>query len=505
MIKRLLATIERVISDNADLMALGWLLACAQTIVPLGHYFARADGAGWMTLAVSASAVLRGRSTGDGPHPMLVRRRASLDANLRRLSIILAPWNLLFLYDAARMIPSLLEAATAGKLLRSELVPQTASYLASAFVLTIVQVFLARVGRDDGATAWHPPGAKVLPWLFGAFACIVGSILAGLIGSDFIRSLSPMTAAIGPATLLGGQFLYASLVTGRTQDIHQRRAAGRRDDQPYQIPIFQPALILIGPSLGLWLLQGLLQLFDRQMSFSDAYVVAIHAVTWAGLIWPRRPPVAVQCLLHELAPTGGHDAVATEAAEGFERPPEGALRLNPLTLKSTRAIHPWIVPVRSSRIDKLDNPARPLWNRPNSPIPTHVMGEVAFEVDPVTGMDQVERITIRLRGQQETAALNAGNAQSRRVVVLRAYPKAGESRRHRLATYRWEKGVPAVCVQAVTSDTESLTLEDGSVLIISIEGYARAYEVEIGAPLYASPELETFRMPQIEDYAAAGG
>jgi len=52
------AIMRRFISDNADLIGLGWALACAQTVVPLGHFFANPDGAAWMTLSVSAAAAV---------------------------------------------------------------------------------------------------------------------------------------------------------------------------------------------------------------------------------------------------------------------------------------------------------------------------------------------------------------------------------------------------------------------------------------------------------------
>ena len=501
------AIARKFVIDNFDLIALGWALACAQTVVPLGHFFARQDGAAWMTLAVSAAAVLRGRTIGDTAHPMLVRRRSATDAALQKAAIVLTPWMLLFLYDAAGLVPGLMLEGTAiniAQFLRSNLLPHLVANVVGTVLTALVILFCVQVGYDDGATSWHPPGSRVRDWFAGALVTISGCVLAGFMGSPQLQALFPIIAAVGPASLLGGQLLVSSMITMRMQDLAQLHTAGRRDETPYAPPVFQPLLTLVGPGIGLWLLQVMLLLFGRQFSFADAYVVAIHVVIWAGIIWPRPTPVAIQCILHEAIPTGGKDRVVAEVAEGFERPPEGALRLNPLTLKRTRSMHPWIVPVRSARIDKFDNPTRPLWARPPAPLPTHVMGDAAFEPDPSTGLDQYERISLYLRGQQDVAAMGHSNSQSKKIVILRAYPKPGESRRRRLATYKWEEGVPDVCVQQVAADTEKIWLEDGSILVISVEGYVRAYEIEIGQPLAIAAEYETFRMPQIEDYAAAG-
>lgn len=502
------ALARKFVSDNRDLIALGWVLACAQTIVPLGHYFARQDGAAWMTLAVSASAVLRGRTIGDTAHPMLSRRRSSVDSALQKIAIVLTPWTLLFMYDAAGLASELALAASEGNLsllLRSDDMVALVSNVAGAAVTALAILFCVQVGHDEGATAWHPPGGRVRAWIAGGIVTVSGCIFAGLIGSPKVQAVLPIVAAVGSAFLLGGQLLVSSMITLRMQDLLQLKAAGRRDEKPYAPPVFQPFLTLVGPGIGLWLLQGMLALFGRPFSFADAYVVAIHVVIWAGIIWPRPSPIAVQCILHEALPMGGADKAAAEVAEGFDRPPEGALRLNPLTLKRTRSIHPWLVPVRSARIDKFDNPIRPLWARPPAPLPTHVLGDAAFEPDPATGIDQHERITLYLRGQQDVSTMNASNAQTKKIVVIKAYPRPGESRRAGLATYKWEEGVPEVCVQHVAADTEKLYLEDGSILIVSVEGYVHAYEIEIGAPLVAAAEYETFRMPQMEDYAPAGG
>ena len=60
--------------------------------------------------------------------------------------------------------------------------------------------------------------------------------------------------------------------------------------------------------------------------------------------------------------------------------------------------------------------------------------------------------------------------------------------------------MPEGTVQHVDATTERLSLEDGSIIVLATEGIARAFEVEIGAPVYRWNDAAGFRPPQIEDY-----
>ena len=60
--------------------------------------------------------------------------------------------------------------------------------------------------------------------------------------------------------------------------------------------------------------------------------------------------------------------------------------------------------------------------------------------------------------------------------------------------------MPDATVQIVDANTETLTLTDGCVIVLSTEGVARAFELEIGAPVYELNEAIGFRPPQLEDY-----
>ena len=166
------------------------------------------------------------------------------------------------------------------------------------------------------------------------------------------------------------------------------------------------------------------------------------------------------------------------------------------------AIHPRL-PVRAGRIEDLDDPVRPLWTRPNRPRDHHVLGDASFEPDPVTRQPQTRVITVRLRAPDDVTTLSGGDIQSRRIVVLRPFPVGDARRGQQSVTYRWDDDrLPPGSIQVVDATTRELQLRDGDVLVLSSEGIARAYAIEIGEPLYTWGPLSTSRPPQVEDYTA---
>ena len=162
-----------------------------------------------------------------------------------------------------------------------------------------------------------------------------------------------------------------------------------------------------------------------------------------------------------------------------------------------------MVPVHFSRIEDLDDPVRMLWPRPASPLSSHVMGEACFEPDPITKKPQTDEITIRIRGGSDVSSVGQGDAQTRRLVVLRAFAVPGTKSDAHLTTYRWDKSIPQQCVQIMDATTDRIRLRTGDLIVLSTAGVARAYEVECGAPVYYYPEMATFRQAQIEDYVMA--
>ena len=83
---------------------------------------------------------------------------------------------------------------------------------------------------------------------------------------------------------------------------------------------------------------------------------------------------------------------------------------------------------------------------------------------------------------------------------MKPFLRPGTPRKNRITTYRWEKPVLQASIQNVDASTETLSLENGSVIVMATEGVARAFELEIGVPVYRYTEASGFRPPQIEDY-----
>jgi hypothetical protein len=484
-VRRLWQGLERRFRENLDLAVLWAVLLVAQPMLPVGNFLARDDLVPWLMLALSGAALLRGRHMGQGPHPMLTRRHASFGWLTQRLARAAAPWALMLWYDGAG------NAAPAQ--------------LGSAAGLALGIVVLMAMGGAHERTAWNPAGTPAaLVWFAEA---LVLAILVGVVGwvcgpaSAPLRGPIEMPPWLGPAFLVGVGFLTVGLLSGRVRNLRQRKAAGLRDGTPYRIALAPALLAVGGTGIGLALL---LLLFPESQAFHLAFVGTLHVVVWASVLWPRREPIARACILHEVIPTGGGDKETGETALSFERPPAGALRFNPLRTKRIMVMHPWLVPVRGARIEQLDDPIQPLWPPPTPFQRHHVLGEATFEPDPVTRRTQWNLVSLKMSRRQDVSTVETGSAQSRRIVVLRAFPAPGSARRRRLATYRWEEIGPQESIQILDATARSATLRDGDLLVLSSEGVARAYEVELGAPLYSWADAEAFRPPQLEDYVEAG-
>jgi hypothetical protein len=466
---------------NVDLVLVWWATLIAQALVPTGHMLARNDLVPWIALTLSVCALLRVRPVGEGPHPMLATRRSTFDARMRALAAALVPWVLAFVHDAVAFDHLQAGGWAAG----------------GAFVVAL----LLRLARRDADTAWNPPGVpSALLWLVLAFTLAGMAVIAGAL----TRLLAdvPLVASGGVALLGGTSFFAVSAVAGRPKNLRQRRAAGITNDESWWPDLFRPTLTFAGPAMGYLILVVLYDLLGEGVDFRFAFVGALHVVSWTAVLWGRPSPAAVQCMLHEVVATGGRDAPVEEAA--FDRPPEGALRINALDIRRTRNVHPWLVPVQQARIESHDDPVRPLWPRPPPPLSLHVLGDASFELDEDTGGVQTEQITVHLRGQADTTALREGEVQSRRLVVMRAWPSWKESWRRRRVTYLWEERLPAASMQIVDTATETVTLRNGSIIVLSTEGVIRAYEVEIGAEVPTLPDGGIVRAPQLEDYEGVG-
>jgi hypothetical protein len=192
--------------------------------------------------------------------------------------------------------------------------------------------------------------------------------------------------------------------------------------------------------------------------------------------------------------------MVSTTATPFDETPEGALRINPLEIKRVLATHPWLIPVKASRVPELDDPIRPLWPRREPPVAYHVLGGASFEPCSHTNKEQWSEVTIRLKGSEDVGSLSGSASATRSIVVMKPFLTPGTPRKKRITTYKWEKSVWEASIQHVDATTETLSLESGCIIVMATEGVARAFELEIGAPVYRLPEAAGFRPPQLEDY-----
>lgn len=468
--------------SNLDLVA-AWIATVAlHTVVPDDNILARLDLAPWFTLCMTLVAVLRAQPLGDPHHPSLSVRRASWSAMFGRLGFALAPLATLAVYDAA-----------AGR------VDPWGTHLLPVIAVAICMVVavLLTIGGAAGLTSWNPPGAST-----GVVWTLRGLLFLGIVVVIGYFNNSPVEDGPGPgaAILLGAQFLALGLLPDRIQSYRQRRAAGRRDGKPHNPPAFRFLLAAFGPSLGLGLLILLHEALGMSVSFTQSTVVSLHVFAWAAVIWPPRVPVAVSCILHEVVPAGGGDPAVGGAKASFDLPAKGALRLDPLSIRRVSILHHWVVAVQDPRIEDFDDPVRLLWSRPSLPLPYHVLGEATFEPDTTTQLPQWHTITVRLDEQRDVGRLSEGNVQTRRLAVLRPFPSRRSGGLRPVRTYRWDKRVAPGALQVVDATTETIELRNGDLLVLSTEGVARAFELEIAAPIYAHDELAHRRGPHLEDY-----
>lgn len=486
---RLLRSIQYRISrgaqKNFDLLLAWVLLMAIQPLVSVEHFLARADLVPWLFFCLAVTVFLRGKHYGDGPHSSLTKRYSSFGKWALKAGSLGAVFSVVLWYDLGVGLDLLLNKSVEGIVL-----------LVKAFAVTFASLIAIYLGRNQNRTAWNPRGLPSwMIWSIGILGCVSLSV-----GIGFLEAKFPSWKT--EALLLGVGFLSVGLVLGRAQHLRQRVATGTKDNQSYRPALFNYLFSSMGSAFGLGMLfwiQDLLGLGD-QVSFELAFVPAAFVVAWAGVVWSKPVPIAITCLLHEIMPSGGGDKAISTTASPFDETPEGALRINPLQIKRILATHPWLVPVKASRVPELDDPIKPLWPRREPPIAYHVLGNASFEPCPYTNQEQWDEITIRLKGSEDVGSLKGSAASNRSIVVLKPFLKPGTPRKKRITTYRWEKAVMEASIQNVDATTEILSIENGSVIVLATEGVARAFEIEIGAPVYRLNEAAGFRPPQLEDY-----
>ena len=484
-LKRIQYTISRGVLNNLDLLILWVLLIAIQPLISVEHLLARPDLVPWLMFGLAGAVVLRGRRYGDGPHTSLTKRHSSTGLILVKVGMVGTLLSLVWWYDLG----------VAWDVVRTQSIGWL-DIVIRPVGITVVTLLAIRLSKSHQQTAWNPQGiSSAFIWILG-LVFIVGSA----IGIGRFEKLNP--AFHSESLLLGLAFLTVGLIVGRAQHLRQRLAAGTKDNRRYKPALFNYLFSSLGSAFGLWALyfiQEQLGLGD-QVTFELAFVPAAFVVAWAGVVWTKPVPIAVTCLLHEIMPAGGGDKAISTTATPFDETPEGALRINPLQIKRILSTHPWLVPVKASRVPELDDPIRPLWPRREPPVAYHVLGGASFEPCPYTNQEQWDEITIRLKGSDDVGSLSGSAAVNRSIVVMKPFLRPGTPRKKRITTYRWEKAVWEASVQHVDATTESLSIENGSIIVLATEGVARAFEVEIGAPVYRLPDASGFRPPQLEDY-----
>ena len=486
---RLYETLRRIIlagvSNNIDLLALWVLLIAIQPQIPIGNVLSRPDLIPWLMFCLGCTAFLRGREYGDGPHTSLTKQVSSMGAFMRLVARLLIPFLCVLLYDLGFHSKLVLDKE-----------PEGLVFLSRSIVFLVVFVCCLTLSKSHEKTAWNPRGiSSTILWFVAVFVFV-----PFIVGIGYVANHFPDIPC--DAILLGTAFLLCGLLTGRIRHFRQRRRAGCKDGSSYFPALFNYIFSPVGSAFGLWALYKIQEEIGlgEKVSFEQAFVPAALIVAWAGVVWPKPLPIAVTCLLHEIMPAGGGDASVSTTASPFDKPPEGALRINPLFIRRIRSTHPWLVPVKASRVPELDDPILPLWQRVEPPPAYHIMGDASFEPDPYTNKEQWNEITIRLRGSDDVGSVAGSAANNRSIVVLKPFLRPGVSKKKRLVTYKWEKAVPKASIQNVDATTETLSLEDGCIIILATEGVARAFELEICTPVYRLTEAANFRPPQLEDY-----
>jgi hypothetical protein len=477
--------ISRGVSKNFDLILLWVLLIAIQPQISIEHILARPDLVPWLMFCLGCTVFLRGKRYGDGPHTSLTKRLSNYGAMYLKLGMIGTLIALVFWFDLGK----------GWEIVRSGSI-ESIKLIGLPVASSVVSLVLIYLGRGHEQTSWNPKGIpSSLLWLFGS-----GSIVALAFGIGRLEKLQPEIPT--EALLLGLGFLSVGLVVGRVQHLRQRFAAGTKDGRSYRPALFNYIFSTFGAALGLWALYFIQEQIGlgEKVSFEQAFVPAAFVVAWAGVVWSKPVPIAVTCLLHEIMPSGGGDKIVSTTASPFDQTPEGALRINPLQIKRILATHPWLVPVKASRVPELDDPIRPLWPRREPPISYHVLGNASFEPCKYTNQEQWDEITIRLKGSDDIGSLSGAASMNRSIVVMKPFLRPGTPRKKRITTYRWENPVLQASIQNVDATTETLSLENGSVIVMATEGVARAFELEIGSPVYRLTEASGFRPPQIEDY-----
>lgn len=486
-LERTRAWLRRYLYNLRELFLLWMGLVLAQALVPRTHYLADLSLLPWVTLTTSLCLLLRYYPLMPTPHPALSMRKATALALARRLSAVLVPWVLLLWVELA------VDLRQDGKLT----LELGAATLGATLLLGLGMFY----SQQQGLTAWTPTqgGYKRLMSLL----CL-GAGLPLFLLEPRANPMRDSGLTLGGIWLLpclvGASFLLASSQLTPARDMAQFVAGQAHHGRP-AVRIW---LQVLAPLLATWFLPvlglGALNAFYLErygdLGFSGAMLHALVICLFTGALYPRAVPVAMACIFHEVRPKGEEEEPEEGKVSDFTASPEGSLVFNPLHVERTRRIHPVLIPVESPQLALFEARVPYLWPLEGVAPQNQLLGHASFEVQ--GAYPQWQEITVRKASRDLIAWKSQLGFNLQRILILRSFSESWLPIQEVTFDHeetRWEGQV-----QSMADPGDTLSLRTGDMVVLSVGGSIRAYELEIGAPVYPGDPVAHERLPVLEDF-----
>lgn len=475
-----------------QLLGLWYALVLLQSFVPRDWYLADVRLLPWLAVTLSACLLLRHNSLLPAPHPALVSRRSPLAAVIQRLTIALTPWVLLafveFLLDRQRV-----DVAH----------PALATVTMAGFLILIIG---ASVGHRHRLTAWNPR-QRGYGWL------VIGSTFLALFPL-LIAAWWPDRQPVGSSgyamseflTLplyVGATFLLAGILATPPRDVGQFLSAqlsrpNRSIAQTLGLLIMPPLAAWLLATLGLGVFHTLYLLRYDALGFNGVLIHMLFVCMCTAALFPRPVPIAMACLFHEVRPAGAEKPQEEARVRDFTESPEGALVFNPLNVERTGRIHFCRIPVESNSLTLFESNAPWLWPLEGMAAQAHLFGFVSFESSGTK--PQWQEVTIRKAARDVVSWKSEMGYNLQRMLILRPYTSSWFRRRG--TVFDHEGKAFEGQIQSMGDLADTMSIQHGDLILLSIGGVIRAYEFEIGAPLYEQDLVAHERLPILEDYVS---
>lgn len=472
-----------------DLLTFWLVTVLAQAIVPRTSYLADASLLPWLAVTLSGCLLLRDCSMLPAAHPALSQRRSMALGLVRRLTAASVPWVLLLWHEYLCARQS-----------HEALLPFLFSMAGGASLILLVGVSFSQRER---LTAWTPEQGGYPLLLLGAILLV--TLPAWILQAPFWQETDTIVlylrTLLPPALFTGSTFLLAGLLLTPPRDF-QQFVVGQRHQGRTRLAIL---LRLLGPLLAAFLLpfpsMTLFHwLFLTQFSglgFGGVMVHALFACLMYAALYPRPVPVAMACIFHEVRPSGSGEDDAEKIAD-FVKSPEGSLVFNPLNIERTRRLHPCLMPVESNQLALFESRAPHLWPLEGLPPQSFLLGHASFEVS--GGKPQWTTVTIRKASRDVISWKSHLGYNLQRMLILRAFSPRWFRRNREAFEHEgrsWEGQT-----QSLGDVSDTMNLMNGDIVVLSIGGVIRAYEFEIGCPVYATDLVAHERPGILEDYVS---